>query len=56
MYGMVNQMIKNMVCELFDEKTWKLISQNAGVQSEDFEIFKQFDDSISLNLDLSHKQ
>ena len=31
----------------------KLISQNAGIQSEDFEIFKQFDDSISLNLVLA---
>jgi hypothetical protein len=50
MYGMVNQAIKEMVLEKFDETTWDFICQRANLKLKSFAPFEQYDDAITGNL------
>jgi hypothetical protein len=53
MYGMVNKAIRTMIIELTSEKEWKEICDNIEYKEYDFEVFKQYEDSITLNLVLT---
>ena len=50
MYGMVNQAIKEMVQEVLGPDSWQEVCQNINRNSDDFELFNQFDDQITLDL------
>ena len=47
---MVNDAIRKMVIELFDEDTWEDLCVKAKNEELSFELFKQYDDAITLNL------
>ncbi len=53
MYGMVNQAIKRMVIDVLSEKDWADICSKVKISSEDFQVFQQYDDEVTLNLVLS---
>lgn len=50
MYGMVNQAIKTMVLEKFDEATWDLVCSKSHLEIIDFAPFEQYDDAVTGNL------
>jgi len=50
MYGMVNQAVKEMVQEVLGQDAWTQICESLKMDHEDFELFEQFDDQITLNL------
>lgn len=50
MYGMVNQAVKEMVHEVLGEDSWIQICNTLKIKVDDFELFQQFDDEVTLNL------
>jgi hypothetical protein len=50
MYGMVNQAIKSMVLERFDEATWEEICKRSDLKLRNFAPFEQYDDEITGKL------
>ena len=50
MYGMINQAIKEMVIEVFDEFTWSSICEKVELKEKNFDSFFQYDDAITTKL------
>ena len=50
MYGMVNQAIKEMFIEHFNDQKWIDLCESLNISSEDFALFEQNSDTITLDL------
>lgn len=50
MYGMVNQAVKEMVITQLGSDSWDTICNKLEISNEDFSLFMQFDDSVTLGI------
>ena len=50
MYGLINDAIKQMVIETFDQEKWVEISREAEIKETSFRPFEQYDDEITEKL------
>lgn len=50
MYGMVNQAVKEMVLTNMGDSTWNEICKSLDIPTDDFKLFDQFDDSVTLGI------
>jgi hypothetical protein len=50
MYGLVNQAVKDLVCDRFGEDQWKAVCTGARLNPDDFEPMKSYSDQVTYDL------
>jgi len=50
MYGLINEAIKQMVIDTFDQEKWVEVSREAEIKETRFRPFEQYDDEITAKL------
>lgn len=50
MYGLINNALKDMVCDKFGEDTWKEVLAKSEVPDDSFLTMRSYDDSVTYSL------
>lgn len=50
MYGLVNQAIKDMICDRYGEQTWQIVQQKAEVKIDFFSSMESYPDDMTHRL------